>query len=155
MADPASPIQRLQRDALEPLRDRGLLKDEALVARLAALGCDVDRTTIVRWRAGQRTAPLGVLLVALGFLGDEERLEYLAAVLEGYGLRAVPLADPGTDDRGLTDRVLEVGGLVGQLQSEARAAMADGHVDEVERAALSDLARHLEQAAAEIRGRLS
>lgn len=127
MADPAHPLQRRQRHLLEHVRARGLTTDDALAAELVALGHPCDRSTLARYRAGERTAPLGLLLVLLDHVdAPEEILAHLAAP---YGLRVIQDVQAGEAHGEVGDRVLElmeIAGLLAAALREGGAAGADG-----------------------------
>ena len=105
----------------------------SLAAAVLEAGEDpIDRSTFVRWRDGESCAPLGLLPLLLDHVDDPAAvLDLLARPL---GLRVVPDGDIDTDERGLADRALEVGQLVGEVQQSVREALADGRVTETERA---------------------
>lgn len=129
--DRRSSLSRQQRQLLEGIRALGLCTDESVSCRLAELGETVDRTTLVRWRSGERTAPLGLLPILLGHVDDPAAiLDLLARPL---GLRVVEDVDVATDERGLVDRALEVAERSGAVVSTLRTAIADGQVDDLER----------------------
>lgn len=118
MADPRSPLLRLQADLLRHVRRRGLTTDDALAAELTALGHPCDRTTLVRYRKGERTAPLGLLQVILDHVDEpREVLEHLAAP---HGLR-VESAEEATVEGDLSDAILELAELVGAVARVVRA----------------------------------
>lgn len=126
-----SSLSRHQRQLLEGVRALGLCTDESVVARLAELGEQLDRSTLVRWRAGERTAPLGLLPILLGHVDDPSAvLDLLARPL---GLRVVPDVDADTDERTLVDRALEVAERSGDVVSTLRAAQAAGELGDLER----------------------
>lgn len=146
--DRRSTLSRHQRQLLEAIRGLGLCTDDSLRGRLSELGEDLDRTTLVRWRAGERTAPLGLLPILLGHVDDPAAvLDLLARPL---GLRTVPDEDLDTDERGLSDRALELAERSGDVIAAVREALQDGVVDEVERERVSTAAARLRRTAAEL-----
>lgn len=90
--NPRSPLARHQIRRLDQLRALGACTDESLAAYLREVGEPCDRTTLVRYRAGERTCPIGLLDLALGHVDDP------AAVLDlwarDHGLHVVPEVDP-------------------------------------------------------------
>lgn len=146
--DTRSALSRHQQILLTQIRGTGLCTDESLSAFLSSVGESVDRTTLVRWRAGERAAPLGLLPILLGHVDDPAAvLDLLARPL---GLRVVPDTDTDTDERGLGDRALELAELSGAVVATVRTALADGRVTADERAAIGDTAAALRRAAAEL-----
>ena len=146
--DPRSPLARHQAALLGAVRALGVATDESLAAYLDSLGEVVDRTTLVRWRAGERSAPLGLLPVLLGHVDDPAAvLDILARPL---GLRVVPDGDLTTDERGLGDRALELAEISGGVVSTVRHALVDGHVTDAEREDVRRAAADLRRAAAEL-----
>jgi len=143
-----TPLRRHQIRRLEQLRSLGVMTDESLAAHLREVGEPCDRSTLVRYRAGERTAPLGILDLALSHA--DEPAEVLALYARDYQLRVVPDLDVDTDERGLSDRALEIGTLTGEVVGAVRIALADGHVSEDERAEIRRAAAALRQAAAEL-----
>jgi hypothetical protein len=144
-----SPIASQASSFLGSIADLGLCKDGAFAARLAELGEPVDRSSIVRWRSGARTAPLGILPILLNFVDDPAAvLDLLAAPV---GLRCVPDAEMETDDRGLLDRALELATLTGAATNAIREALADGETSDAEREQVRVAAERLERAAAELK----
>lgn len=113
----------------------GLCTDLSFCAAIVEAGGEpVDRSLIVRWRSGECPAPLGILPVLLDHVDDPSAvLDVLARPL---GLRVVPEAVAEVDDRGLADRALELGDLLGDVQRQIRQALADGELTEDERAAI-------------------
>lgn len=143
-----SPLARHQRDLLQAVADLGVCKDAALACRLSELDEKCDRTTVVKWRSGERSAPLGLLPVLLGFVDDPAAvLEVLARPL---GLRVVPEGDLVTDERGLSDRALEIASLSGHVVAAVRDALRDGLVTADERVAIHEAAAQLRRQAAEL-----
>lgn len=138
--NPRSPLSRHQRALMQGVRSLGCCTDESLVAHLDSVGERIDRTTLVRWRKGERTAPLGLLPVMLGHVDDPASvLDLLARPL---GLRVVPDCDPDSDGRSLTDRAMQLVELAGEVAKAVRGPRAD---DQLERAAAA-----LRRCAAEI-----
>lgn len=146
--DTRSALSRHQRILLEQIRGTGQCTDESVVAHLAALDEHVDRTTLVRWRAGERAAPLGLLPILLGHVDDPAAVLDLLA--RPFGLRVVPDTDTDTDERGLGDRALELAERSGEVVATVRTALADGRVTDEERQAITDAAAALRRAAAEL-----
>lgn len=143
-----SPLARLQRTRLEQLRLLGLCTDDSLVAAAAQAGETIDRTTIVRYRAGERTCPIGLLDLVLHHVDDPGAVLDLWA--RDHGLRVVPDGDIDTDERGLSDRGLEVAGLAGHVVEAIRSALADGRVERTESLNIARVAAELRRAAAEL-----
>jgi hypothetical protein len=146
--DTRSALSRHQRTLLEQIRATGLCTDESLSAHLSAVGEPTDRTTLVRYRAGERAAPLGLLPILLGHVDDPGAVLDLLA--RPCGLRVVADTDIETDQRGLSDRALELAERSGVVVATVRAALSDGIVTADERQAIGDTAAALRRAAAEL-----
>lgn len=144
----STPLRRHQIRRLDQLRALGVATDESLAAYLREVGEPCDRTTLVRYRAGERTAPLGLLDLVLGHV--DHPAEVLGLWAREYGLRVVPDADVETDERGLSDRALEVASLTGDVVSAIRTALADARVTADERETIRSAAADLRRAAAEL-----
>jgi regulatory protein CII len=143
-----SPLARHQIRRLEQLRAIGVCTDESLAAYLREVGEPCERTTLVRYRAGERSAPLGLLDLVLSHSGDAGSVLDLWA--REHGCRVVPDADPDTDERGLSDRAFEIVALTGTVASSVRDALADGRVDDGELDTIRLAAAQLRRAAAEL-----
>ena len=116
-------LSRLQSSFLAHVRDLGLCTDESLVARLAELGETVDRTTLVRWRSGERQAPLGLLPVLLGHVDEPAAL--LDAIARPLGLRVVPEGVSSGDYR---DESGDVSVALGALTAAVRASASEAEI---------------------------
>ena len=130
-----NPCSAFQSRLLNWLRDRSACTDESLVAYLRDLGCDVDRSLVVRWRSGERVAPLGLLPAILGHCPEVAR-DLLAWVAEPYGLRVVAVEPQDAGD--LASEALALAGAAGSLCQRVGIALADGVVTDAERADLLD-----------------
>lgn len=131
-------LAQRQANLLQEIHELGLMTDLSLAAAVVGAGeSPIDRSNFVRWRKGEACAPLGLLPVILDHAGDKAQrvLEVLAGPL---GLRVTQEGDISTDDRGLLDRVLELGPVLGGVQTVARVAMADGALDMDERAQMHE-----------------
>lgn len=102
----------------------GVCTDESLAGFLRELGEPCDRTAIVKWRSGERKAPLGLLDLILS------HVDRPAAVLDlwarDHGLRVVPDIDPA-DGRTLSDRSAQVV----EILAEVMKAVREGRLDRV------------------------
>lgn len=107
-----------------------------------------DRSTLVRYRAGERAAPLGLLDLVLGHVDDPAAV--LSCWARDYGLRVVADTDVDTDERGLSDRALEVAERSGAVVAAVRRAVGDGDVSAVERSEIGAAAAELRRVAAEL-----
>lgn len=146
-----SPLSRHQAGFLEGFAALGLTKDSALAAELSELGEQTDRTTLVRWRAGDRRAPLGLLWVLLRHLRDaEERAQVLNLIAKPFGLRVV-IDEQATEKAAPVEVALDVASLAGSIVELARASGADGKIDRQEADAFAQAAGALEDAAAALR----
>jgi hypothetical protein len=147
----SSPLRRHQVRRLEQLRALALCSDEAMAARISEVGEPCSRTALCHYRSGKRTAPLGMLDLILGFVDDPA--EVLALWARDYGLQVLPAAtaaDIDTDERGLADRALELGDQVGDIHRAVREALADGAVDDEERARIYHRAKAAAESIAEL-----
>ena len=115
-----------------------------MATALTTDGTPTTRTAVVRWRAGERTAPLGLLPVVLSHVDDPAAvLDVLARPL---GLRVVPDRTLASDERPLGDRALEIAERAGMVISAVRSALAgDPDPDRIGAAA-----RSLRRSAAEL-----
>lgn len=136
-------MQRQQARLLADMYRTGALPKDEYVA--AVLG--VDRTLVVRWRSGERQAPLGVLPVLLAEVDDlDARAEVLRALAAPLGLEVRVPVDDGADATH-TDLVMSLVSSAGRLAD----AMADGRIDAAEGAALIRTAGRLEAVAQQLR----
>lgn len=142
---------------LQHLRDRDLLKVEALTAFLAARDLPVDRTLISHWASGRTHLPADLLPLLAEFCGEPEQVfgEYLRAV--DCEVVRIPVSVP--EDEDLVDLVLAAGASLGRLHQslhDARAPEGPGGVaiTEVEREALQHRVDELIQLLADVRARL-
>jgi hypothetical protein len=134
---------RHQARLLGGLYQTGLLpKDEYVGVTLG-----VDRSLVVRWRSGERVAPLGalpILLSAIEDLGDRAAaLRVLAAPL---GLEVVVPVDDGAHGSAC-ELVLALASATGRLADAA----ADGRIDAAEVASVTETANRLEAVANQLR----
>ena len=117
---------RRQADLLGHLRARGLWKLDSLTAAVHEHDGEADRSLVVRWASGERTAPLGLLWVLLEHCGAAAVLAHVAA---DYGLRVVEdargHAPQGAD---LAGEALDVLSAAADVAKAVRAATADGRV---------------------------
>lgn len=146
--DPRSPLGRHQRHRLSQLRGLGLLTDVSLAAYLAELGQPFDPSALAQYRAGRRAAPLGLLDLVLQHVDDPAAVLTLWA--RDHDLVVVRDGDEDTDERALTDRVLEAVSLAGDVASEVRRALGDGELDDEERSRLLDTLEALRRSTAEL-----
>jgi hypothetical protein len=96
-----------------------ILKDEALAA---AMG--VDRTILPRWRAGERTIPIGLAPAVAAYTGDYPGV---VEVVFGGACRVAPHAEP--DDlagRSLNTAIVDGMATLADLAREAREAERAG-----------------------------
>lgn len=126
------------------------------LARLVGVG----HSTISQWVSGARRpdvyAAIVAAKVAAGLsIPDRDRLVGLVVALLDLGPgRWVP-DDEELGSRPLSDRVLELVGLTGDLAGEARSALADHRIDDQERDRLQTIVdqhrRALDELAAQLR----
>lgn len=139
----ADAVARHQARLLGDLYRTGAVpKDEYIAAILG-----VDRTVVVRWRSGERQAPLGILPMLLAEIDDPDaRVDAVRALVAPLGLDVRRMADDGPS-ASLTDLV------VGLTVSAGRVAaiVEDGRVDASEAAALTRTADRLEATATQLR----
>lgn len=122
---PRTALARQQAALLAVVRDHHLCTDESLSARLSELGETVDRTTIVKWRSGERQAPLGLLPILLGHVDHPETV--LDALARPLGLRVVS-ADDVSVVGDYRDEAGDVSVALGALTSAVRAGADPGTV---------------------------
>ncbi len=150
MADPKALLQRHQSHILSLIRDLGICPDAALVARLAELGVKTERTTLVNYRQGNRAAPMGLLMVILGFVDEPGIL--LGAIAEQFGLRVVPNIGEAEKTTGnVMFELCDVSSAMGALSGALREALVDDQWEAVEIERVNDLVDELEQQLAELR----
>lgn len=87
---PRSHLARIQRQRLTEIAELQILTDESLAAHLRALEIPCDRSTLVRYRSGERTAPLALLDLILGHCDEGERIAVLEIWARPFGLLVVP-----------------------------------------------------------------
>jgi hypothetical protein len=123
-------------------RTGALPKDEYISAVLG-----VDRTLVVRWRSGERQAPMGALPILLSEIEDvDARAEALRVLAAPLGLEVRVPVDDGADATA-TEMVMSLVSSAGRLAD----AVADGRIDEAEGAALARTADRLEAVAQQLR----
>ena len=132
---------RLQAWFLRAIFERGLApKDEALASHVADIDDNTcDRTTVQKWRAGTLKAPSGALFALLDLCKDDRRQQQgILQVLAGrYGFRVVLDEDIiGANGTRLEERLLDAYDRLAGFRRAYQAAVADGVLDDVERAAL-------------------
>ena len=112
-------------DLLRRIQALGLFTDASLCAHLAELGCEVDRTTLVRYRKGERTAPIGLLEAMLDHAGPEGAREILSLLCRERGLSIAHEA-PAHD--GIVLELLQDREAGGRVSARVAAALADGKI---------------------------
>jgi hypothetical protein len=123
-------------------RTGALPKDE-----YAAMVLGVDRTLVVRWRSGDRQAPMGALPILLSEIEDvDARAEALRVLAAPLGLEVRVPVDDGADATA-TEMVMSLVSSAGRLAD----AVADGRIDATEGAALLRTAGRLEAVAHQLR----
>lgn len=143
-----SAIRNHQVNVLTEAHQLGLFTDASLAAACAQVGEDIDRTSLVKMRSGDRPAPLGLLPILLEHVDDPAAV--LDVLARPHGLRVVADADVATDERGLAVRALELTEKVGAVCSRVRAALYDGRTDAEELETISEGAGDLRRLAAEL-----
>ena len=84
-----------QKRLLLAVQSTGACTDLSLAAALTEIGARCDRSTLSRWRAGDRTAPLGLLRPMLVHLGDPQAVASVLRVLaDGLGVDIQATARP-------------------------------------------------------------
>lgn len=113
------------------------------MARLGELDGPSDPSTVVKWRKGERQAPLGLLTILLSL--TDEPAELLGLLAQPHDLAVVQAGALEQDRRGLADRALEIAKLGGDVADEIRSALADGSVEEGELASIHERANQAAQ----------
>jgi hypothetical protein len=142
---------------LRALRERGLLKVEALVAWMGERGLAVDRTLVSHWIAGRTHLPADLLPLLAEFTGRPEQV--FGVFVRAVQHEVVRIAAAPPEDEELVDLLLAAGASLGRLQQalfDARSPDSPGGVDvtAAERVALKALLDELIQLLADVRGRL-
>lgn len=132
----------IQRRVCALLPYLGVTQDSLAAFLSSAWGRDVDRSVVSRWHTGDRSMPVDALvaLVRHAEVDDTDAGERVLQVLaREVGLHVVRLPPARGDASELTSRVLQLGGIVGQVQAQVGAALADGEVDAEERRELGEV----------------
>lgn len=87
---PRSPLGAQQQKLFADLAKLGLCNDESLAAHLRALGISCDRSTLWRYRSGERTAPLALLALLLSHCDEQQRIAVLEIWARPLGLVVLP-----------------------------------------------------------------
>lgn len=120
----------------------------------------VARSTVTQWISGERGVDVYAALSAarvVGSLHPAERPELVGRVLELLDVGPGQWSPSAATDapRPLPDRVLELVGLTGDLAGEARAALADGRLDDLERVRLDRIVQEQRRALDALSGQLA
>lgn len=127
------------------------LTDDSLVAELRRLtGHNLDRTTLVRYRAGDRGAPLELLWLLMSAADQGERVAIGNLLLSQFDLKVTDVQQADHNGSLLRDAV-RANATAGRLTEAALDALDDGVLDEAERLNLRTLAGELEQQARAVR----
>ena len=148
-----SPLTEFRKKVSRFLGDVSMLTeitDDSLVAETRRLtGRSIDRTTFVRWRAGDRGAPLELFWLLMSAADQSERVAIGNLLLGQFGLKVVDAQQQSADHDLMREAVMATT-TAGRLTQAVFEAQADGVVDEAERlnlraivGELSDQARSL------------
>jgi len=150
-----SPLARHQQAFLGALYDECIIDDTSLAARLCELGHPCDRSTLGRYRSGDRMAPLGLLWAILRHVGEQHSAKVLDLIARDFQLRVVPEADSDGSPVAVRDRLLDMQTSLGEASAAYRTALKDGSLDESERADLWAIVDGLAREAAGLRAALA
>lgn len=138
------PGNRVQRAVMALTHGLGVKHDSFAAHLAAAWGRNVSREIVSLWASGLRSMPVDAV-VELAFHAAAESGEVPAAIAERVlaplarelGCIVLRLPEAVDDAAGLVARVLTLGGMLGGLQRDVGAALADGHIDDRERDTLA------------------
>lgn len=95
--NPRSALLLYQHQRLTEIQQLGLFTDLSLAAKLRELDDPRTRSALSHYRAGERSAPFGLLDAMLLHCGSlEERAAVLSVWAEDWGLAVVPRLQPET-----------------------------------------------------------
>lgn len=109
-------LRALQTRLLRPLLGAAPSTSRSLAAYLSDLEREVDRSTIDHYRAGRRTAPLGLLVALIDHQDRDGQQAVLSALVRLWGFDLAEDPESDDDEDSHPERsVTEVAGQAGQV----------------------------------------
>lgn len=145
---------RTQADWMSAWKLLRVVKDEAVVARLAEVGVPLTHQALANYRAGERVAPLGLLAALLDVAGDDAA-DVLNVIAREHGLRVVREVQEAPTKRSLVDELMDLPSALAGIHEKVRDAASDGEITREESLAIEKACDQAMQEVAQVKAAAS